>query len=158
MYKLFLALLIVGNLGVFAKGIVSIKVYSVPFNNSYIIGINKNEIRKNYDIGINIKNSEIISSLNIEQTVNNLKLSDSLNANDFGDFRSFVKLKFAGGKIRKFYITSTGYIIEKNKVFDFNLEFLKLVYSFFPNNFRPYYQIWATSRSSSLHNLNSTKR
>lgn len=142
MNKIFILILVCCSFLSKANEIVMIEVYSLPFNKSYVIGIDKKGVRKDYDLGIKIKNSDLISSLSAKQILNNLKLSDSLVAKNFDDFRAFIIIRFKNGKSRKFYISGTAYIIENNKVFERNLDFLKMVYSFFPANFRPYYPIF----------------
>ncbi len=142
MNRIILIILFLGNLGLFAQQTKMLEVYALPFNNSYIIGIDKSVIRTNYDIGIKINNSDLISSLNITETLKNLKSSNKFKADYFGDFRTFIIINFQNGKRRKFYITGTGYIIENKKVYEPNLEFLKMAYYYLPDNFKRYYKIW----------------
>lgn len=119
-----------------------LEVYALRFDTRYIIGIDKSVIRTNYDIGIKINNLDLINSLNITETLKNLKSSNKFKATDLGDFRTFIIIRFENGKRRKFYITGTGYIIENKKVYEPNLEFLKMAYYYLPDNFKPYYKIW----------------
>jgi len=142
MNKLFLILMWLIGYELLAKEIITMEVYAIPFNSSYIIGIEKKVVRMNYDIGIKIKNSDVIYLLNIKQTLKDLKLTNKFKAAYFGDFRAFIIIRFENGKRRKFYITGTGYIIENKKVYEPNLNFLKMAYYYLPDNFKPYYKIW----------------
>jgi hypothetical protein len=119
-----------------------LEVYALRFDTKYIISIDKSAIRNNYNIGVKINNSDLIGSLNMVETLKNLKSSNKFKADYFGDFRTFIIIRFQNGKRRKFYITGTGYIIENKKVYEPNLNFLKMAYYYLPDNFKPYYKIW----------------
>lgn len=118
---------------VLAQKVKSIDIFALPYNTLFTADITKKEIRRDFDIHVEILDREVISVL--DSIYNSKNFEPFTKAKTINDFRVLVIFNYTYFKRKKCYFTGTDLMLVNNGIFKSNMDFIRKVYSLFPKSY-----------------------
>lgn len=129
--------LISNCVSVLAQKVKSIDIFALPYNSTSLANISKKDIRREFDIHIEILDREIIN--NVDSIYNSRNIEPFTKTKIINDFRVLVIFNYTYFKKKKCYFTGTDLMMVNHSIFKSNLDFIRKVYSLFPKSY--YYEL-----------------
>lgn len=116
----------------------TITIYALPYFNSYPASIDSKDFLNMYELKVEYNSSSTQYFDRLDEVLSGLVPDTSSSVKDFHDFRAMIVIKKKHQK-DKYWITSSGYIIYRDIVYEQNSAALASLLSLVPDQYKPSY-------------------